>query len=202
MKKIGAMVFEDFELLDLFGPLEMFGVLDDEFSIEIVGGRSGPVRSRQGPCVHTDVQFAANQQYDLLLVPGGIGTRKLVTSDQLLDWIRGAALKADFVLSVCTGSALLAAAGLLDGRKATSNKLAFEWVVSQGPNVIWEMQARWVKDGRFYTSSGVAAGIDMSLGVISDLLGEDKAQHVANWTEYTWHKDAGFDPFAKIHGLI
>jgi len=109
---------------------------------------------------------------------------------------------AKFVTSVCTGSALLAKAGLLDGRRATSNKMNFAFVESQGKNVQWVKELRWVEDGRFFTSSGVSAGIDMSLALIQNLLDEAAADQAAIWAEYEWHRNADWDPFAKIHGLV
>jgi transcriptional regulator GlxA family with amidase domain len=107
------------------------------------------------------------------------------------------------VSSVCTGAALLARAGLLDGRRATSNKLSFKWVTEQGPAVEWILrQARWVEDGKFATSSGVSAGIDMTLALIAKLAGAESAERIAIRMEYEWHRDPSWDPFAKIHGLV
>ena len=105
-------------------------------------------------------------------------------------------------MSVCTGAALLARAGVLDERQATSNKAAFSWVVGQGPRVRWVKQARWVEDGKFWTSSGVSAGIDMALAVIAKLFGEKTGDELALATEYEWHRDAAWDPFARAHGLV
>jgi transcriptional regulator GlxA family with amidase domain len=98
--------------------------------------------------------------------------------------------------TVCTGSALLARTGLLDGRPATSNKIAWDWGVQQGPRVKWMRQARWVDDGNIVTSSGVSAGIDMALGLIARLHGRDMALASARYMEYRWHEDAADDPFA------
>jgi transcriptional regulator GlxA family with amidase domain len=86
--------------------------------------------------------------------------------------------------------------------RATTNKRAFAWATSQGDKVNWEKEARWVEDGKFFTSSGVSAGMDMSLAVIGKLLGQETADQIAIWTEYEWHREAGWDPFAKIHGLV
>ena len=99
-------------------------------------------------------------------------------------------------------SALLAKAGLLDGLQATTNKAAFDWVAGQGPNVKWVKKARWVRDGAYFTSSGVSAGMDMSLAAIAHLLGKETAEQVAIWAEYDWHQDPDWDPFAAIHGLV
>ena len=99
------------------------------------------------------------------------------------------------VLSICTGSALLAAAGVLVNVKATSNKYAFEWVTSTG-DAVWIRKARWVHDGRFYMSSGVSAGIDMALGFVADHYGLDAAKANAQKVEYIWNEDSEVDPFA------
>ena len=102
---------------------------------------------------------------------------------------------ADWVLSVCTGSALLAKAGILDHKRATSNKRAWQWVTEQSDQVDWIKQARWIVDGKFYTSSGVTAGMDMALGFIADRQGRDSAKEVANYTEYRWQQDSRLDDF-------
>src|SRR5574338_457732 len=103
----------------------------------------------------------------VLFVPGGMGTRREVDNPVLLGWLERRAAGATHVTSVCTGAALLARAGLLDGHRATSNKRSWDWVVSQGPRVDWVRRARWVQDGRLWTSSGVSAGIDMTLQLIA-----------------------------------
>jgi len=199
---IGVVLFPDFELLDVFGPLEMYGAAPEHFEISMVAQADGAVASRQGPRSLADHPFGATRQYDILLVPGGMGTRKEVDNPALLNWLRLQAAGAEYVTSVCTGSALLAKAGLLDGLRATTNKKSFRWATSQGPKVNWVMQARWVEDGRFFTSSGVSAGMDMALAVIAKLLGPETADDIATWTEYEWHRDAGWDPFAAVHGLV
>ncbi|MEJ2382647.1 MAG: DJ-1/PfpI family protein [Gammaproteobacteria bacterium] len=199
---IGVVLFADFELLDVFGPLEMYGAAPEQFEICMVAQTDGPVPSRQGPKAIADYAFPEKRQYDMLLVPGGMGTRKEVDNPALLNWLRQHAAGAQYVTAVCTGSALLARAGLLDGVRATTNKKSFGWATSQGPKVNWVRQARWVEDGRFFTSSGVSAGMDMALAVIAKLLGPETADTIATWTEYEWHRDAGWDPFAAVHGLV
>ena len=100
-------------------------------------------------------------------------------------------------MSVCSGSALLARAGVLDGRRATSNKMFFDLARGQSEKVDWVTEARWVEDGPFVTSSGVSAGTDMALAVIERLYGRERAEQVAILTEYEWQRDADRDPFAK-----
>lgn len=199
---VAVVLFQDFELLDVFGPLEMFGLLHQNFELCLVAENGDIVASRQGPRSVIDQVFADDRQYDILLVPGGHGTRRQVDNPIMLDWLRQQSVGAQYVTSVCTGSALLAKSGLLDGLRATTNKAAFEWVTSQGDMVHWQKQARWVEDGKFFTSSGVSAGIDMSLALIARLLGQESADQVANWAEYEWHRDPDWDPFAEIHGLV
>lgn len=195
---IAAMVFDDFELLDLFGPLELFGTMPKYFRINVIGPTADPVRSRQGPRCNPDSTWSETTSSDILLVPGGLGTRTLVSDPQFRGQLRRLGLAAGRVASVCTGSALLAAAGLLDGYRATSNKWAFDWVKQQGPKVDWVRTARWVEDRDRWTSSGVAAGMDMTLALIANLHGTPTAQRIADAVELEWHSDSAWDPFAAI----
>jgi transcriptional regulator GlxA family with amidase domain len=195
IRTVGVLLFDQFELLDVFGPLEMLGLLED-FSIRLISQQDSAVSSAQGPRSVIDDHFADDRSYDVLLVPGGMGTRREVENTALLQWLLRATSRAEIVASVCTGSALLAKAGLLDGRRATTNKLAIDWVVSQGPAVHWERRARWVEDGKFFTSSGVSAGMDMALALVARLCGIERARQAAHWAEYVWNEDSDDDPFA------
>ncbi|GMG82215.1 DJ-1/PfpI family protein [Paralimibaculum aggregatum] len=197
MRRIGALVFEGFELLDLFGPLEMFGIHDEDFAPVIIAEGAGPVASAQGPRVAVDARLDAPPPFEILLVPGGRGVRREVGNARLTGWVAEAAKRAEMVLSVCTGAALLARAGVLDGRRATTNKRAFDWVVRQGPKVDWQRRARWVEDGHVITASGVSAGMDMSLAAIGRLLGKEAARDAARQAEYLPHCSPEDDPFAR-----
>jgi transcriptional regulator GlxA family with amidase domain len=203
-KTVGAVLFDGFELLDVFGPLEAWGMLARSEACRVVttAEKAGPVVSAQGPRAIADHAFADCPRLDVILVPGGVGTRRESSNPVLLDWLIQRSSEAEVFSSVCTGAALLARAGLLDGRRATSNKRAFGWVVEQGPRVDWVPQARWVEDGRFVTSSGVSAGIDMTLAIIAKLTSVDAAERIAIGMEYEWHRDPSWDPFAKVHGLV
>ncbi|NOQ32274.1 MAG: DJ-1/PfpI family protein [Helicobacteraceae bacterium] len=198
---LGVLLFEGFELLDVCGPLEIFGRASEHFEIKLVSELSGDVKSAQSVKLVTDHSFSDDENYDMLLIPGGVGTRVLVNSEATLTWLKNNTPKAQLVASVCTGSALLAKANLLDNKKATTNKAAFMWVTEQSNKVEWIKQARWVEDGKFFSSSGVSAGMDMSLAIISKLLGEEEANSIATFIEYEWHKDSSWDPFSKIYGL-
>lgn len=202
MRTIGTVLFPGFELLDVFGPLEMFGLWPDEFELHLVAENGPSVKSGMGPASVIDDLFSDDNNYDVLLIPGGPGTRTEVDNPVMLDWLNRKAETAEYVTTVCTGSAILAKAGLLDGRKATTNKNAFQWVSTCGPDVQWQKQARWVEDGKYFTSSGVSAGMDMALAFMAHVLGQEKAEQAADWAEYDWHQDAGWDPFAGKAGLV
>ena len=196
------MLFDRFELLDVCGPLEFLGALPDQFYLSVIGPNAGVVRSAQGPEVMAVDSYSHAPAPDIVLVPGGIGTRTLVDDRQFITWLSGWAQSAEIVTSVCTGSGVLAAAGLLDGYRATSNKRAFSWAESQGSRVEWVRQARWVADRDRWTSSGVAAGMDMTLALIAHLQGAELAEQLAERLEYEWHRDSTWDPFAARHGVV
>lgn len=191
---VDILLFHDFETLDAFGPVEVFGCAP-EFSVRCLSVNGGMVVSAQGVRVWTE-PLGEGPTGEVLLLPGGRGTRRLVGDEAYLGRLKAAAEHATFVLTVCTGSALLAATGLLDGVKATSNKRAFEWVRSVGPGVRWISRARWVVDGKYHTASGVSAGMDMALGFLADRLGRERADAAARRMEYVWNEDRCEDPFA------
>lgn len=199
MKTIGALLFPEFELLDVFGPLEMFGMLPDDYHIETVAERAGALASKQGPRAIADIALGDAKPYDILLIPGGLGTRREVGNAALIDWLRRHAEASSIAATVCTGTALLARTGLLDHHKATTNKAAFRWVMEQGPKVDWQRRARWVADGKYFTSSGVSAGMDMAVALIAHLSGAEKAQQVATRAEYRWNSDPNDDPFSDLY---
>lgn len=197
-RTLGAILYERFELLDACGPLEMFGSVGPELRIVTVAEKAGSIASVQGPKTVADHDFANCPKLDLILLPGGFGTVEQLGNTALHAFLRDRARSAEVTMSVCSGSAILAKAGLLDGRRATSNKQWFDLARMQSANVDWVTEARWVEDGTFATSSGVSAGIDMALAVIARLYGRAKAQEIAEATEYEWHTDATRDPFVQF----
>jgi putative intracellular protease/amidase len=193
---VGAVLFEGFELLDFYGPLEMFGLLEAAARITIVAEKAGAVRSSHGPCSMAEATMAGSGGFDVLLIPGGIGTRKEIANPPFLAELKRLSEASRLVATVCTGSFLLAKTGLINGRKATSNKRVFQLVTDLAPRVNWIAKARWVEDGKYFTSSGVSAGMDMALAVIARLCGREKSLEIASRAEYEWHEDASRDPFA------
>ena len=194
---LGAIFYPQFELLDVYGPLEMFGNLGERVSIVTVAEQAGPVPSAQGPKTLADYGFDDCPRLDLILLPGGIGTLAELANDRLLNFLSDRAAEAAVTMSVCTGSALLAKAGLLDGLRATSNKQFFDLSVQQSDKVQWVEAARWVDAGRMATSSGVSAGMDMALAVIERLFSAEDAETICALTEYERHTDPERDPFVR-----
>ncbi|MFT5789294.1 MAG: putative intracellular protease/amidase [Shewanella sp.] len=192
--RVLALVFDDYETLDLHGPIEMLGHMPN-VEIKLVGPTEF-IRSYQGPRLVVDALMDSHYDCDLLLIPGGLGTRTLVNDEQVIQWLSTQLERSKKVFSICTGSALLAKTTKLDGIKATTNKMAFQWVTSLGEKVHWQPKARWVDDGKFLTSSGVSAGTDAALYWVKQLHGEAEARRIETLTEYHWIDDSENDPYA------
>ena len=205
VRRVAVALFEGFTVLDVYGPVQAFascrvmkadGTPHRLYEILTVGDRPGPVRAGEGTATVVEHAFADAPPYDIVLIPGGFGTRRAVSDPSFLKRLAAASERATVTATVCTGSALLARTGLLDGRPATSNKLAWDWVIQQGPQVRWQRRARWVDDGNVLTSSGVSAGIDMALSLVERLNGHEMALTSARNMEYVWNTDPTNDPFA------
>lgn len=189
-----VILFNDFESLDVFGPIEVIGKLEKFYQIEYYSEKGGIIRNSQNVRMET-LPISDIKEAGIILIPGGFGTRNEVNNQELIRNIKELSINAKFVLTVCTGSALLAKTGLLRNLKATTNKMAFDWVREQDKEVQWIRKARWVNDGKYYTSSGVSAGIDMALGFVKDMLGMEVAEKISKGIEYIWNKDNYNDPF-------
>lgn len=214
-KRVGMFVFEDFEPLDVWGPIEAFAIArfigtdyytqaPRPFDIVLIsnecraggGGAPAPVSCYGGPRVAPDLfrDDALAAEIDILMIPGGKGIDTLLgASDSevaaLVEWVRAMNDEVELMTSVCTGAALLAYSGLLDGVHAATNHEAFAWVTSKGPRVRWDNVSRWVHDGHFVTSAGVSAGTDMAFHIVSYVCGRAVAEKAALAAEYHWHRD-------------
>ena len=197
---INCLIFNDFETLDLFGPVEVFGKID-ECCIKYYSINGGEIINKDNVRINTE-NINKIEKQDVLFIPGGMGTRILTNNGEFICKLKNIAEKSSWCLAVCTGSILLAKTGLLDNCEATTNKRVFktdfEWIKANGKNVKWKLKARWVVDGKYYTSSGISAGIDMSLGFVSDNYGVEKAKEIAKRMEYKWNNDKDNDFFALI----
>lgn len=157
---LGIVLYPGFEVLDVYGPLEMWAYVP-EFNVILIAEEEGPVASAQGAVTLATHSFDTAPPLDIVMVPGGIGSRTQVKNEKLLDYLREVNETTRYTTSVSTGSALLAKAGILDGHRATTNKRAFYLAEEQSGNV------DWVESGKMFTSSGVSAGTDMALGLIA-----------------------------------
>lgn len=198
---VGILIFENVEVLDFAGPFEVFSRTvtadvapkaqsDDDpnapFRVFTVARTSDPVLAIGGLRILPDHSFADVPEIDLLVVPGGYGTRPLLDDEEMIDWIRSTAAAARKVTSVCTGSLLYAKAGLLEGKRATTHWGALDALASIDPSIDVDRERRWIDDG-IVTSAGVAAGIDMSLHVVESLFGQETADRTARYIEYVRH---------------
>ncbi|KAG1713864.1 Isonitrile hydratase [Nymphon striatum] len=179
MLRMAAFVFPGFQTLDFFGPVELLAGFRDEIELVTVAATAEPVVSRHGQRICVDKTLAESIDYDILFVPGGDAALNLADDAPTMDWIRAVSQRAQVVLAVCTGTVVLGQAGVLDGLRATTNKLDFVATTPLAPKVEWVTEARWVEDGKFFTSSGVSAGMDAALGVAQKLFGPDKARLMA-----------------------
>jgi transcriptional regulator GlxA family with amidase domain len=192
----GILVFPEVEVLDFCGPFEVFGVarLDETrrreepspFDVRLVAETAGPVAATGGLRVLPDHTLDDCPPLDLLVVPGGWGTRREASNPRLIDWVRRQAAGAKLTASVCTGSFLLGAAGLLAGRRATTHWKSLDRMRTAFPDVTVEDKLHVVADGRVWTSAGIAAGIDLALRVVAEVWGEPVARAAAAHMEYPY----------------
>jgi transcriptional regulator GlxA family with amidase domain len=195
-KRVGILVFPDVEVLDFCGPFEVFSVarLDESrrreesspFELVLVAETIEPVTATGGLRVLPDHDLASCPRLDLLVVPGGWGTRQLVTNDKVVGWIRDQAKAVALAASVCTGSFLYGQAGLLDGRRATTHWLSLDRMEETFPAINVVRDEHVVVDGTIVTSAGIAAGIDLALHVVAKLHGDAVARATARYMEYPY----------------
>ncbi|CAG8519499.1 24379_t:CDS:2 [Cetraspora pellucida] len=201
---IGALLYEDYDILDYNGTIRFLGSLYEEQNLNVkiitISQNGGKYDSRSQCSNWSDYSFDNCPEFNVLLIPGGRGYIKHgIENPVLMDFINKWIPKVEYVLMVCTASAIVAKTGHLDGKNATSNKTTFDTVVCYGPNVKWIKHARWVVDGKFYTSGGVSAGMDMVLGWISDVFGEKYALAASHFAEYVWNSNPALDPFSGMN---
>lgn len=198
-RAVAILVFPGVELLDFAGPFEVFsaarrslGAPEPLFDVFTVAESTDPLRCNNPVTVVPDYTLASCPKADILVIPGGQGTRSAINRVELIDWIRTRAVSAEIMTSVCTGSFLLAQAGLLTGKTATTHWASIERMRESFPATSVREQARWVDEGVVVTSAGVSAGIDMALHVIARLHGAEAAATTARWIEYDyWNNEKG-----------
>jgi len=188
-KKVVFLLFDDMELLDFAGPCEVFSVANELggwslFEIETASATGARIRTVHGIVIQPDGALPGVHDTDILVIPGGRGTREVLKDSETIAWVQAMAERAELVLSVCTGSMVLAKAGLLDGLKATTHHTVFDEFEAMAPNTRLLRGARFVDNGKVITSAGISTGIDMSLHIIERLFGRVTADAVAAYMEY------------------
>lgn len=187
---IGILVFDGAEELDFVGPWEVFTASamlreragEEPDQVMLVAEKSDPVRCAKGLRVLPDVTFADCPYLDVVLVPGGQGTRRGAEDPTLLGWLVGAAANADWVTSVCTGSLLLHASGVGSGKRLATHWAFEEQLAALGADVVRDV--RWVRDGNVVSSQGVSAGIDMALWLVGQLYSPAHARATQRYIQY------------------
>jgi transcriptional regulator GlxA family with amidase domain len=197
-RTIGILIFGEVEVLDFCGPFEVFSVTrkletltsdesDKPFTVYLVAEHEALVRTRGGMMVQPHYTTANCPHLGLLLVPGGWGTRREVGNRPLIEWIAECDKHTEMIASVCTGAFMLAEAGLLDGRRATTHWQSIAHMAQTYPAVSVLPNVRYVDEGRIITSAGISAGIDMSLYLVQKWLGRAVAEQTARSMEYKWN---------------
>jgi transcriptional regulator GlxA family with amidase domain len=195
-KRVGIVLFENIEVLDFCGPFEVFAATrlhedrrreePSPFEVLLVAENSSPVVTSGGMQVIPHRTFASCPRLDILVVPGGWGTRRELNNPAMLAWLRLRASEVETLTSVCTGAMLLGAAGLLDGRRATTHWRSLDWMRESFPAVTVDDDQHVVEDGAIITAAGIAAGIDLALKVVARSCGETVARATARHMEYPY----------------
>jgi transcriptional regulator GlxA family with amidase domain len=190
-RNVAILLFENVEVLDFCGPLEVFSVTGQErnpppFNVYTVAEAAAPLRTINGLSVNPTFELSQCPHLEILIVPGGKGTRKQIHNSALLEWISEQAKQVELLISVCTGALLLGKASLLDGLSATTHHSAIALLKEIAPKAMVHENRRIVDNGKIVLSAGISAGIDLSLHVVRRLLGPDLAAETAAYMEYDW----------------
>lgn len=188
--RVGIFLFDDVEVLDFAGPFEVFSVTEIEngqqpFVVETVSEKGDLVIATNGLKVQPDYSFDNVPRFDILIILGGLGAREReMNNDNAINWITNQMKTVQLMTSVCTGALLLAKAGLLNGKMATTHQASLERLKKEFPQVEVQREVKFVDEGNIITSGGISAGINMSFHIVKRLLGSEVAQNTAKIMEY------------------
>lgn len=193
-RNVAILIFDEVEVLDFCGPFEVFSVTgrrdnSNPFHVFTLAEKPEPVTARNGLSVNPQFTLDNCPEIDILVVPGGFGTRKEMHNIALINWIKKESQPAELVISICTGALLLAKAGLLNGLTATTHHGAIELLKKVAPATQIDTTKRFIDNGKIIVSAGISAGIDMSLYVVAKLLGDVQAEETARYMEYDWKRE-------------
>lgn len=192
---VGILIYENSEVLDFSGPFEVFSTakrlagLKEEWNVFLVAEGTSSVNARGGYSVNPHYCFNNHPKIDVLIVVGGIHSEELL-KPQVIHWVSRIAKSATIVASVCTGAFILAQAGLLRNLKVTTHWEDIEDLRESYPDLTVIENQRWVDEGKFVTSGGISAGIDMSLHLVSKLISTELAKETARQMEFEWCRNS------------
>lgn len=188
---VGILLFNEVEVLDFAGPFEVFSITtlhehqDKPFCVHVLSEKGDMIRARNGLTIKPTHSIASTPELDILIIPGGYGAEEIeIYNERLIDWIREQSAKVKILASVCTGSFLLAKAGLLDGKKATTHWMDIDRLAREYPQIIIQRGQKYVDEGSIITSAGISAGLDMSFHIIKKIFGSETAKATAKRMEY------------------
>ena len=193
MKKVAILIFDKVEVLDFAGPFEVFSVSYDDkgnklYDVCLIAEEEGVVKARSDFQVIPNKTIDTKEKFDMVLIPGGFGTRPLMHNETIKNWIKAQFNQVELMLSVCTGSLVLATSGLLENQSATTHHGAFDELAKVAPNTEIIKGTKYVDNGKVITSGGISAGIEMALHVVAKQHGIEQARKTANYMEYTWNE--------------
>jgi transcriptional regulator GlxA family with amidase domain len=190
-RRVCIVLFDEVEVLDFCGPFEVFSVTGGRqgltpFEVYTASKDGERITARGGLSVNPAFSFENCPRPDILLMPGGMGTRREMNNPGMLDWLRRIAGGAELILSVCSGALVLAKAGLLNGLSATTHHCALDELRAIDQDITVDSEKRFIDNGRVIVSAGISSGIDMSLHVVARLMGKEQALETARYMEYEW----------------
>ncbi len=194
-RNVAIFIFNNVEVLDFAGPFEVFSVTSElnnyeYFDVYTVAEKPGAITAVNGLNVNPKYCFADCPRPDILIIPGGVGSRVAMNNSHVVEWVKASSQEAELVLSVCSGVRILAKSGLLDGLEVTTHHEVMEHLQELAPTATLRENVRFVDTGKIMTSGGISAGIDLSFYVVRKLLGEEIAAKTARYMEYNWKATA------------
>ena len=193
MKKVAILIFDNVEVLDFAGPFEVFSVSrtpkgEKLYDVSLIAEKEELIRARNNFLVQPNLTTDSREKFDMVVVPGGYGTRPLLQNEKIKAWIKTQFEEVELMLSVCTGSLVLGSAGLLDDLSATTHHMAFDELKAVAPNTEIIQLVKYVDNGKVITAAGISAGIEMALHVVERHHGKEQAELTARYMEYTWNE--------------
>ena len=186
------LLFDEVEILDFAGPYEVFSVTRNDkgeslFDVKTVAAIQSTIQARNGLSINPDYNFSNCPDFDMLIVPGGYGTRPLINNQVVLGWIKDQYNKVEILMTVCTGSLLLGKIGLFDNLPFCTHHMAYDEMEQIAPSSIPQKDHRFTQSGKIHSSGGISAGIDLAFHILESIHGRAMALKTAKHTEY-WLK--------------